>query len=96
MYAIRSYYENLLPQKTDQQLEAVPPNSAIRPYLGQNPKARRITSYNVCYTKLLRSMGLFVPGDKPLIWRGPMAHKALERLHLGDVGVHVDRCRLVH
>jgi ATP-binding protein involved in chromosome partitioning len=25
------------------------------------------------------SMGLFVPGDKPLIWRGPMAHKALEQ-----------------
>jgi ATP-binding protein involved in chromosome partitioning len=25
------------------------------------------------------SMGLFVPGDKPLIWRGPMAHKALQQ-----------------
>lgn len=25
------------------------------------------------------SMGLFVPGEKPLIWRGPMAHKALSQ-----------------
>ncbi len=25
------------------------------------------------------SMGLFVAGDKPLIWRGPMAHKALQQ-----------------
>jgi ATP-binding protein involved in chromosome partitioning len=25
------------------------------------------------------SMGLFVSGDKPLIWRGPMAHKALQQ-----------------
>ncbi|MBI3988882.1 MAG: Mrp/NBP35 family ATP-binding protein [candidate division NC10 bacterium] len=25
------------------------------------------------------SMGFFAPGDQPLIWRGPMAHKALEQ-----------------
>ena len=25
------------------------------------------------------SMGLMAPGDKPLIWRGPMAHKAFSK-----------------
>jgi ATP-binding protein involved in chromosome partitioning len=29
------------------------------------------------------SMGLMAPGDKPLIWRGPMAHKALQQTLLG-------------
>lgn len=29
------------------------------------------------------SMGLMAPGDKPLIWRGPMAHKALQQMLLG-------------
>ncbi|MBI3012605.1 MAG: Mrp/NBP35 family ATP-binding protein [Elusimicrobia bacterium] len=30
------------------------------------------------------SMGFFAPGDKPLIWRGPMAHRAIEQ-SLSDV-----------
>jgi ATP-binding protein involved in chromosome partitioning len=29
------------------------------------------------------SMGLMAPGDKPLIWRGPMAHKAVQQTLLG-------------
>lgn len=29
------------------------------------------------------SMGYAAPGDKPLIWRGPMAHKALQQCLLG-------------
>ena len=29
------------------------------------------------------SMGLMAPGDKPLIWRGPMAHKALQQTLFG-------------
>ncbi len=29
------------------------------------------------------SMGLMAPGDKPLIWRGPMAHKAIQQTLLG-------------
>jgi ATP-binding protein involved in chromosome partitioning len=29
------------------------------------------------------SMGFMAPGDQPLIWRGPMAHKALQQTLLG-------------
>ena len=29
------------------------------------------------------SMGLMAPGDRPLIWRGPMAHKAVQQTLLG-------------
>jgi len=29
------------------------------------------------------SMGFMAPGDEPLIWRGPMAHKALQQSLLG-------------
>lgn len=29
------------------------------------------------------SMGYFAPGDQPLIWRGPMAHKALQQCLFG-------------
>jgi ATP-binding protein involved in chromosome partitioning len=31
----------------------------------------------------LMSMGYLTPGDQPLIWRGPMAHKALQQSLLG-------------
>jgi ATP-binding protein involved in chromosome partitioning len=31
----------------------------------------------------LMSMGYMSPGDQPLIWRGPMAHKALQQCLLG-------------
>ena len=31
----------------------------------------------------LMSMGYLTPGDQPLIWRGPMAHKALQQCLLG-------------
>ena len=31
----------------------------------------------------LMSMGYMTPGDQPLIWRGPMAHKALQQCLLG-------------
>jgi ATP-binding protein involved in chromosome partitioning len=35
------------------------------------------------YGVKLMSMGYLTPGDQPLIWRGPMAHKALQQSLLG-------------
>ena len=58
MYAIRSYYEGV----TGKLREAVKPQGALKPRIQtavnklqvQISKMDRITSYNVCYTKLLR------------------------------------------
>jgi ATP-binding protein involved in chromosome partitioning len=36
------------------------------------------------------SMGFLAPGDQPLIWRGPMAHKALQQMLLGAVWGELD------
>src|SRR2546430_2617768 len=35
-------------------------------------------------TKLMISIGNFVPGDNPVVWRGPMLHKAVQQF-LSDV-----------
>jgi ATP-binding protein involved in chromosome partitioning len=37
----------------------------------------------VCHGVRVLSMGFFVPDDTPVIWRGPMLHKAIEQF-LGD------------
>ena len=46
---------------------------------GVTDTRRRITSYNVCYTKLLRSAG------KPLLWE-----RHLQRLFEGCTRLHID------
>ena len=66
MYAIRSYYGYVGPSPDEQidELENVPAYVRKKLQLDQTKPSEseevRITSYNVCYTKLLRS-GLYHP-----------------------------------
>ena len=59
MYAIRSYYGSLDVKVTEvmtKTLITVDPDSSLKESarIMSNNKISRITSYNVCYTKLLR------------------------------------------
>ena len=62
MYAIRSYYGRLVrdPWPDRCALGRDPPAAALRPPERDGPRDIRITSYNVCYTKLLRGVALLV------------------------------------
>ena len=74
MYAIRSYYVNKLPENVRPRFERMKEHASEKePYIwGHNVTQRyidiyqksiqnRITSYNVCYTKLLRFSRLMIP-----------------------------------
>ena len=52
MYAIRSYYEDFIRRGGVINLKTV--NNKVRFEINRLAGERRITSYNVCYTKLLR------------------------------------------
>lgn len=38
----------------------------------------------ICHEVKVISIGMFVPGNQPVVWRGPMLHRALQQF-LGDV-----------
>ena len=56
MYAIRSYYvQKLQASQRDWEIDGFKIDFMSKMYLdSDSPKGIRITSYNVCYTKLLR------------------------------------------
>ena len=59
MYAIRSYY--------DRAVARGPPSRSVIGVDGRVPEIDRITSYNVCYTKLLRYEGIdFIDTEKEM------------------------------
>jgi len=47
------------------------------------PRADNVIEPGEAHGVKLMSMGYMTPGDQPLIWRGPMAHKALQQSLLG-------------
>ncbi|MEK7349202.1 MAG: Mrp/NBP35 family ATP-binding protein [Candidatus Eisenbacteria bacterium] len=47
------------------------------------PLADNTIQPGIAHGVRLMSMGYLTPGDQPLIWRGPMAHKALQQCLLG-------------
>ena len=47
------------------------------------PRADNVIEPGLAHGVKLMSMGYMSPGDQPLIWRGPMAHKALQQSLLG-------------
>ncbi len=47
------------------------------------PRADNVIEPGLAHGVKLMSMGYMSPGDQPLIWRGPMAHKALQQCLLG-------------
>ena len=47
------------------------------------PLANNTIAPGLAHGVRLMSMGYLTPGDQPLIWRGPMAHKALQQCLLG-------------
>ena len=59
MYAIRSYY-GPIPFSGYRPIERIAPGVILR-----KDVALRITSYNVCYTKLLRTDPIASPTDAP-------------------------------
>ena len=46
-----------------------------RPPLANGERIQPLSNYNV----KLMSMGFINPGDKPLVWRGPMLHSAMQQ-----------------
>jgi ATP-binding protein involved in chromosome partitioning len=55
---------------------SIPTMMGVKQELQMTPDKRIVphTAHGVRFM----SMGYFAPGDKPMIWRGPMAHKALQ------------------
>ncbi|HEY6221073.1 MAG TPA: Mrp/NBP35 family ATP-binding protein, partial [Candidatus Eisenbacteria bacterium] len=47
------------------------------------PREDNVIEPGLAHGVKLMSMGYMSPGDQPLIWRGPMAHKALQQCLLG-------------
>lgn len=46
---------------------------------GETPIRQNLIQPKVAHGIKFMSMGFFAPGDQPLIWRGPMAHRAVEQ-----------------
>ncbi len=47
------------------------------------PRADNVIEPGEAHLTKVMSMGYLTPGDQPLIWRGPMAHKAVQQCLLG-------------
>src|ERR1022692_2117984 len=60
------------------------PNVPLMMGVNQAPQARgeRIQPLENCGVKLM-SMGFLSPGDKPLVWRGPMLHSVIQQFLRG-------------